>query len=113
MLSSQGEISVSRRGNRVELKTSNAHSICIQLVPHLAGGLITTSSSRNGNPVHSALSDIIIWYRCTPPMYIDRRRWLVLCAIQPSSRRSLVRNSGPMEGSGEVQGESLRFCVRC
>src|SRR6266480_6048619 len=83
MASSQGEISVSRRGNRIELKTSKAQSICIQLVPHLAGGLITTSSSRNGNPVHSALSDIIIWYRRMPPMYIDRRCCLAPCAVQP------------------------------
>src|SRR5690242_10492952 len=69
--SSHGEISVSGRGNWSVLKTSKAHSSCIQLVPHLAGGLITMSSWRNGNLVHSALSDIIIWYRRMPPMYVD------------------------------------------
>ncbi|MEV6874235.1 hypothetical protein [Amycolatopsis sp. NPDC051128] len=44
-------------------KISNAHSICIHVVPHFGGVLITTSPARNRKPAHRALSDTTVRYR--------------------------------------------------
>jgi tRNA A37 threonylcarbamoyladenosine synthetase subunit TsaC/SUA5/YrdC len=36
----------------------SAHSICVQVVPHFGGVLITTSPGRNANPSQRLLSDV-------------------------------------------------------
>jgi len=55
-MSNQGEICSSRRSKVTEFSTSIAHSVCIHVVPHFGGVLITMSPSRNRNPAHRALS---------------------------------------------------------
>ena len=55
-MSSQGESTSRGWSNVVVWKISRAHIICVHVVPHLAGVLITMSSGRNSNPSQRSLS---------------------------------------------------------
>jgi hypothetical protein len=41
-------------------KISSAHSICVQVVPHFAGVLMTMSPSRNSKPAQRELSNTML-----------------------------------------------------
>ena len=58
-MSSHGEMSPSGAGNAGPSKIKSAHSICIHVVPHFGGALITTSPGRNTNPSQRPLSAMI------------------------------------------------------
>ena len=58
-MSSHGETSSSGAGNAGPSKIKSAHSICVQVVPHFGGVLITTSPGRNANPSQRPLSAMI------------------------------------------------------
>ncbi len=55
-ISSHGEISAIGRWSSAESKISSAHRVCIQVVPHLGGVLMTMSPARNSKPDHRSLS---------------------------------------------------------
>jgi hypothetical protein len=58
-MSSHGETSSSAAGKTGPSKINSAHSICVQVVPHFAGVLITMSPGRNANPSQRLLSATI------------------------------------------------------
>jgi hypothetical protein len=58
-MSSHGDTSPSGAGNAGPSKIKRAHSICVQVVPHFGGVLITTSPGRNANPSQRPLSATI------------------------------------------------------
>jgi hypothetical protein len=59
VMSSHGETSSSGAGKAGPSKINSAHSICIQVVPHLGGVLSTMSPGRNANPSQRRLSATI------------------------------------------------------
>ena len=59
-MSSHGEIRSSERSNVVVWKTSSAQIICVHVVPHLGGVLMTMSSGRNAKPSQRALSKTMV-----------------------------------------------------
>ena len=61
LMSSHGDTSLSSAGNWGPSKIKSAHNICVHVVPHLGGVLITTSPGRNVNPSQRALSWTIEW----------------------------------------------------
>ena len=58
-MSSQGDIFSSGDGNSGPSKINSAHSICVQVVPHFGGVLITMSPGRKANPSQRLLSAMI------------------------------------------------------
>jgi hypothetical protein len=58
-MSSHGDTSPSAAGNAGPSKIRSAHSICVQVVPHFGGVLMTTSPGRNVNPSQRPLSAMI------------------------------------------------------
>ena len=58
-MSSHGEISVSVRSSLGVWKISRAQIICVQVVPHLAGVLITMSPGRKRKSSQRELSEIM------------------------------------------------------
>jgi hypothetical protein len=58
-MSSHGDTSSSGAGNSVPSKIKSAHSICVHVVPHFGGVLITMSPGRNANPSQRPLSATI------------------------------------------------------
>ena len=59
-MSSHGDSSSSGAGNAGPSKIKSAHNICVHVVPHFAGVLITMSPGRNANPSQRALSATIV-----------------------------------------------------
>ncbi len=55
-MSSHGERSESRSGSSGVWKINSAQIICVQVVPHLGGVLITMSSGLSSKPSHRLLS---------------------------------------------------------
>ncbi|GAA4606549.1 hypothetical protein GCM10023107_77050 [Actinoplanes octamycinicus] len=55
-MSSQGDRLVSGPGRAGVRKISRAQIICIQVVPHFDGALITMSPGRSAKPCHRVLS---------------------------------------------------------
>lgn len=64
-MSSHGEIRASGRSNSGLSNTRSAQSICIQVVPHFGGVLMTMSSDRNANDSQRALSNTRVRYLVT------------------------------------------------
>src|SRR5947207_13950464 len=62
-MSTQGDSTSRGWSNVVVWKISRAQIICIHVVPHLGGVLITMSSPRNEKPSHRPLSMTIFLYR--------------------------------------------------
>ena len=52
--------------NSIASKTSIAHSVCIHVVPHFGGVLITMSPGRKAKPSHRALSATTERYLFSP-----------------------------------------------
>lgn len=77
-MSSHGEISDNGRSNSTASRTAIAQSVCIQVVPHFGGVLMTMSSARNGKPSQRALSNTTLVYR-----FNSASRRVSRCLVHP------------------------------